>query len=86
MINELTEAILLARQDPGQLSRIASLSQSIPDMPNEEIDELLDRLLDFGDELRTARSDEHNATGSPASKSNPTIYFDQLLQPAEFVR
>ncbi|MDG1873891.1 MAG: hypothetical protein P8J27_08265 [Mariniblastus sp.] len=79
MINEITEAILLAHNDPAQLSRIASLSQSIPKLSNDEVDELLDRLLDFGDELRTARDEPvtQNETHGNADR----VYFDQLLQP-----
>ncbi len=71
MINAITEAILLAQSDPGQLSRIASLSQSLPTLTNDQVNELLDRLLDFGDELQRATESE-----SPGQ-----IQIDQLIQP-----
>lgn len=71
MINEITEAILLAQNDPAQLSRVAVLSQSIPALSNEEVDQLVDRLLGFEDELRVSSPQEH------AQK----IQIDQLIQP-----
>ena len=77
MINEITEAILLARNDSAQLPRIASLAQSIVGLSNADVDELLDRLLDFGDELRQARDSQDDATGD---ESDP-LHFDQLIQP-----
>ena len=77
MINEITEAILLARDDPAQLPRIASLAQSIAALSNEDVDELLDRLLDFGDELRHARD-----TGpQDMTEAEGRLHFDQLIQP-----
>ena len=77
MINEITEAILLAQTEPTQLSRIANLAQSVPTLNNEQVDELLERLLDFGDELQGIES-------APAATNNPpagTISIDQLIQP-----
>lgn len=78
MINEITEAILLAQNDSTQLSRIASLAQSIPGLPNDQVAELLDRLLDFGDELQlTEPTEEQSALDQPTS----SIKMDQLIQP-----
>ena len=78
MINEITEAILLARNDPAQLPRIASLAQSITGLSNDDVDELLDRLLDFGDELRQARD---SAPDDANETENGRLHFDQLIQP-----
>lgn len=78
MINEITEAILLARNDPAQLPRIASLAQSIPGLSNDDVDELLDRLLDFGDELRQARD---SAPADANEAESDRLHFDQLIQP-----
>lgn len=73
MINEITEAILLAQQDPSQVARIATLAKSIPAMDDAEVDELLDRLLDFADEL------QHSADVDSAREGS--FPLDQLLQP-----
>lgn len=78
MINEITEAILLAQNDPAQLSRVASLAQSIPGLSNDSVDELLDRLLEFGDELQSTGHVEHQ--GTPDEQAGP-IKIDQLIQP-----
>lgn len=78
MINEITEAILLAQTDPSQLSRIASLAQSIPGLSNDQVNELLDRLLDFGDELQLTGQ----AQNQPAQDLTiDPIRIDQLIQP-----
>ena len=69
MINKLTEAILLARQDRSQVARIVALAKSIPAMEEPEIDELIDRLLDFGDELEGFQV------------TDGLVPFDQILQP-----
>jgi hypothetical protein len=77
MINEITEAILLAKHDPSQLSRIATLAGSITALSNDQVDELLDRILDFGDELQMVES-------TAEATQNPTegpIQVDQLIQP-----
>ena len=71
MINEITEAILLAQNDPAQLSRVAALAQSIPKLSNEDVDQLVDRLLAFEDELRAS---------SPLEQAQK-IQIDQLIQP-----
>lgn len=71
MINEITESIHLALSDPSQLSRIASLSQGIPGLSSEDVDLLLERLLEFGDELQT----------SPQGHSDGSVKIDQLIQP-----
>ena len=76
MINEITEAILLARDDPAQLPRIANLAQSIGGLSNDNVDELLDRLLDFGDELKQARDSQ-----APEEPEYGRLHFDQLIQP-----
>lgn len=77
MINEITEAILLARNDSTQLTKIASLSHSLHKLGSHEVDDLLDRLLDFSEELRTSRESNSIPQGSQA----PPVYFDQLFQP-----
>ncbi len=74
MIDAITEAILLAQNDPGQLSRIAPLSQTIPSLTNEQVNELLDRLLDFGDELQAS-------TPASSDQDPGKIQIDQLIQP-----
>lgn len=71
MINEITESMHLALADPSQLSRIASLSQGIPELSSEDVDLLLERLLDFSDELQT--STERPVDGA--------VKIDQLIQP-----
>ena len=71
MINEITESMHLALADPSQLSRIASLSQGIPELSSDDVDLLLERLLDFSDELQT--STEGLAEGA--------VKIDQLIQP-----
>jgi len=77
MINEITEAILLARDDPAQLPRIASLAQSIAGLSNSDVDELLDRLLDFGDELRQARDSESDSESTVGIETeNGRLHFD----------
>ena len=74
MINEIMEAVLLAQGDAGQLSAINSLAQAIPKLNDDDVDEILDRLLDFSDELQ--------AVPLPASaKAESSIPIDQLLQP-----
>lgn len=78
MINEISEAILLAQNDPTQLSRLAAISQSIPELASDQVDELLDMLLGFGEELQactptTGEPNPHEATGK--------IQIDQLVQP-----
>ncbi|MEL7497222.1 MAG: HEAT repeat domain-containing protein [Planctomycetota bacterium] len=72
MINELTEAILLAQQDRSQVAKIATLAKSISAIEDSEVDELLDRLLDFADEL-----EEVESTNGPSGR----IPMDQLIQP-----
>lgn len=71
MINEITESMHLALSDPSQLSRIASLSQGIPALSSEDVDLLLERLLEFGDDLQT----------TPAGATDGTVKIDQLIQP-----
>ncbi|MFK7766889.1 MAG: hypothetical protein AB8B55_06675 [Mariniblastus sp.] len=71
MINEIAEAILMALNDPAQLPRIVALAQSIPTLSNDDVDELVDRLLGFEDELQAA---------SPAENTQ-SIQIDQLIQP-----
>ena len=71
MINEITESMHLALSDPSQLSRIASLSQGIPALSSEDVDLLLERLLEFGDDLQA----------SPADTSDNAVKIDQLIQP-----
>ena len=71
MINEITESMHLALSDPSQLSRIASLSQGIPALSSEDVDLLLERLLEFGDDLQT----------TPARTADGTVKIDQLIQP-----
>ncbi|MGI9494968.1 MAG: hypothetical protein ACR2NK_02880 [Mariniblastus sp.] len=71
MINEITESMHLALSDPSQLSRIASLSQGIPGLSSEDVDLLLERLLEFGDDLQAA----------PEVPSEGALKVDQLIQP-----
>ena len=78
MINEISEAILMAQNNPGQLSRIASLAQSIPGFSDDQVDELLDRLLDFGEELQTTELTEDESDPDPLSGQ---LRIDQLIQP-----
>ncbi|MFT5301983.1 MAG: hypothetical protein ACI87E_002836 [Mariniblastus sp.] len=77
MIDKITEAILLAQSDPAQLSQIASLSQSLTAISHDEVNELLDRLLDFGEELQASSvlATEDGAT------ENDKVPIDQLIQP-----
>lgn len=78
MINEITGAILVAQDDPKLVSRIASLAQSIPELTNDQVAELLDRLLDFGEELQSIeKTDEQPGLVQPESR----IKIDQLIQP-----
>jgi hypothetical protein len=69
MLDQITEAILLAVADQSQVPRIVALAKSIPSMSSDEVDELLDRLLDFEEELNQPSGDS-GVTG-----------VDQLLQP-----
>lgn len=78
MINEIIESILLAQNDPAQLSRVASLAQSVVGLSNDQVDQLLDRLLDFGDELQTSGQQRDQFANEP---SNEPIKIDQLIQP-----
>ena len=71
MINEITESMHLALSDPSQLSRIASLSQGIPELSSEDVDLLLERLLEFGDELQASLEEP----------SEGSVKIDQLIQP-----
>ena len=71
MINEITESMHLALSDPSQLSRIASLSQGIPGLSSEDVDLLLERLLEFGDDLQAP----------PEVTSEGGVKVDQLIQP-----
>lgn len=69
MINQVIDAILLSLTERSEVSRVSSLAKSIPTWSDEEVDELLDRLLDFTPDLE--ESDEgHEATR-----------IDQLIQP-----
>ncbi|MEM7784920.1 MAG: HEAT repeat domain-containing protein [Planctomycetota bacterium] len=76
MIDQLTEAILLAMNDRGQLARVAALSKSIQAMSDSETDDLLDRILDFGDELQRLG---HLDPDSPPDPLH--VRIDQILQP-----
>lgn len=78
MIDEISQAILLALNDAAQLPRVASLAQSIPDLSSEQVDELLDRLLDFGDELQ---SSEPSPDPIQPDASVGQAKIDQVLQP-----
>ena len=73
MINEITEAILLAQGDPAQLSRIASLAHNITTLNSADVDELLDRLLDFSDDLEAVEQSRAFSDGS--------LPIDHLIQP-----
>ncbi len=78
MINEITEAILLAQNDPTQLSRVALLAQQISSLSNDEVAELVDRILDFSDELQS--TEETQAHAAHDILRGP-IKIDQLIQP-----
>ena len=69
MIDQIEEALTLAQQDRSQVMRIATLAKSIPAFDDQEVDQLLDRLLDFSDELRS----------SPPTDGS--FAMDQLIQP-----
>lgn len=73
MINEIMEAVLLAQGDAGRLSGINSLAQAIPGLNDNDVDELLDRLLDFSDDLQ--------AVGPHVAQPEGKLQIDQVLQP-----
>lgn len=74
MINEITEAILMAQSDPTQMSRVAAVAQNVSTLSDVDVDLLLDRLLDFSDEIQAA------AQTAPESQPHGTPQIDQLLQ------
>ena len=73
MINRLIDAILVARDEPAEIAVVANLAQSVKDLGDSEIDDLIRCLSDFGDDLQ--ESDAIAAT------AEPTIQMDQILQP-----
>jgi hypothetical protein len=73
MINRLIDAILVARDEPSEIPVVANLAQSVTDLGDSEIDDLIRCLSDFGDDLQD--SDETSAT------AESTVRMDQILQP-----
>lgn len=75
MIAQLIDTILMAQRDSSQLPAVANLAAQVTTLDEAQIDELIQRLSDFGDELR--ESEPELDLRSPL----PTSRMDQILQP-----
>ena len=71
MIEEIYDAISMAQHDRRRLNQVVSLAKSVPKMEDPDIDQLVDRLADFHEELQ--RSQANTAEGAYS--------IDQCLQP-----
>ena len=71
MIEEIYDAISMAQHDRQRLNQVVSLAKSVPKMEDADIDQLVDRLADFHEELQ--RSQANTAEGAYS--------IDQCLQP-----
>ncbi|MDB2687279.1 HEAT repeat domain-containing protein [Mariniblastus sp.] len=71
MIEEIYDAISMAQHDRRRLNNVVSLSKSVPKMEDDDVDQLVDRLADFHEELQ--RSQANTAEGAYS--------IDQCLQP-----
>lgn len=71
MIEEIYDAISMAQHDRRRLNQVMSLAKSIGGMDDSTVDQLLDRLSDFHDELQR----------SPANTAEGAYSIDQCLQP-----
>ena len=75
MFTELISAILAAQQDPSQIPVVANLARSVTDWDDARVDELIEQLADFGDELQESEPDLAPESPLPLSR------MDQILQP-----
>ena len=73
MIKRLLDAILVAREEAAEIPVVANLAQSVTELGDSEVDELVRCLSDFGDEL--------NSAGSSAAADDSSVRMDQILQP-----
>ena len=71
MIEEIYDAIDMAQHDRRRLNQVVSLSKSVPKMEDADVDQLLDRLSGFHEELQ--RSQANTAEGAYS--------IDKCLQP-----
>lgn len=71
MIEEIYDAISMAQHDRRRLNQVVTLAKSVLKMEDADIDQLLDRLVDFHEELQ--RSQANTAEGAYS--------IDQCLQP-----
>ncbi len=78
MIKRLIDAILVARDDATQIPAVAVAAQQVAKMTESDVDELVQRLSDFGDDLHESA----NPDSSPFSDgSTSTAGLAQILQP-----
>ena len=84
MIEEIYDAIDMAQHDRRRLNQVVSLSKSVPKMEDADIDQLLDRLSGFHEELQ--RSQANTAEGAYSIDKCLQPVVDQLVNREQTLR
>ena len=84
MIEEIYDAIDMAQHDRRRLNQVVSLSKSIPKMEDADVDQLLDRLSGFHEELQ--RSQANTAEGAYSIDKCLQPVVDQLVNREQTLR
>jgi len=80
MFQDLFQSILFAQRDPSQIPVVAQLAQQLIEQTDETIDEFLQRLTDFGDDLRES-GDQGLAESSTMAAEPFQPGLDKVLIP-----
>lgn len=84
MFQELFQALILAQRDPAQIPLVARLAEQLLPQPDQAIDEFLQRLTDFGDDLRESSQASVQASVQPGHRTAAEPLqpgMDQVLIP-----
>ena len=84
MIEEIYDAIDMAQHDRRRLNQVVSLSKSVPKMEDADVDQLLDRLSGFHEELQ--RSQANTAEGAYSIDKCLQPVVDQLVNREQKLR
>ena len=78
MIQPILDAILLAQSDPSQIPAMSQVAVTVEQLDDSQVDQLIEQLSDFADELHDAVPD------LPPQSPLPRSRMDQILQPIIF--
>lgn len=75
MYHAIIDSILAARNDPDQIARVAQVAESVKQLDDDQVDQLISQISDFGDDLQ-AESESVDSEGIYS-----TNRLDHALQP-----